>query len=353
MSKDFTHSEKLIALYDKKRRYFFFTKIVPLLRIGYSLPQISKTLKGDIGTIRLYLKKFGSEFDKSNSKRNKNYVYKNTSERVIKSKEGYTILYPKILKLIDEGYTSTEIGKTLNRDRSIAKKLLRINDNSAYLHKLFKNGKRKQILTAQKRAKNSKSAKGLKDYQLKRINEKKKYFPLIERLIKQGYHIQQISDFFNKRNISLSYIAVKNMIRYHATSAIAKKIKINGMISMNKAIFGDGKEICKKRTSKDEIRFRDVIRQHIPDAVWQYEIKTQNSTYYMDIALPQHKIAFEYDGSYWHERNKDKDDRKDKNLSEIGWKVIRFVFKRSCSHNVLNKRFLERIKELDLEHLIQ
>ena len=59
-----------------------------------------------------------------------------------------------------------------------------------------------------------------------------------------------------------------------------------------------------------------------------YKIKTQVrcGKYFIDIALPRHKIAIECDGKPYHSsyNQKQHDARKNKFLRDHGWKVLRF-----------------------------
>jgi len=44
--------------------------------------------------------------------------------------------------------------------------------------------------------------------------------------------------------------------------------------------------------------------------------------YYIDIALPRRKIAIEYNGKFWHQHKKRKDQRRVNQLNRCGWKVL-------------------------------
>ena len=58
------------------------------------------------------------------------------------------------------------------------------------------------------------------------------------------------------------------------------------------------------------------------DFVIQYPLK---HSFIIDIAFPDHKIAIELDGNYWHslKRNRQRDHMKDKILEKEGWTLIR------------------------------
>jgi len=94
----------------------------------------------------------------------------------------------------------------------------------------------------------------------------------------------------------------------------------------------------------------EIIKEKYPAAILEYEIKHHASnTLYLDIAVPELKLNFEYDGIHWHDLNKVKnikkskltDEMRDRHLKENGWKIFRFRFHRNPTREVL----VEKIKE--------
>jgi len=351
---DLTHSQKLINFYDKKRRLFYYIKVIPLLRIGYTIPQIFKTLKKDDGTIRLYFKKYASEFDKKNVIKNKqNYVF--VPLMVKKFNEKVEQYYEQILNLIDNGYTSVEISKVINYDLSFFKDALIHKNNNEYLDKLKNNGikKKKEALKNPKTIKASQ--KTLKKYYfkkyLKKMSDNKKYYPLIFSLLKSNKSLIDIEYYFNKFKIKMYRKLLLNLINFYGGKSLHRRAKINGAIQLNQHIFVvDEKKLTKRKTSKDEIRFKNIIKQYIPSVVWQYEIKIPETTYYADVADVNNKIIFEYDGIFWHDEEKDR--IRDNRLFREGWKVLRFVFSGRPSDKKINDLFLNKLKKFDLLHII-
>ena len=55
----------------------------------------------------------------------------------------------------------------------------------------------------------------------------------------------------------------------------------------------------------------------------EYPIRTNKSVRFADVGIPQFKLAFEYDGIYWHKDSKEKDLQRDIELKEVGWNTIR------------------------------
>jgi len=79
--------------------------------------------------------------------------------------------------------------------------------------------------------------------------------------------------------------------------------------------------------SKGQRSLYDILKKIFPNAELEYPVKLNGKLYYLDIAIPEHKINFEFDGSYWHNKPgcKEKDIERDLNLSKDGWNVIRYV----------------------------
>ena len=70
--------------------------------------------------------------------------------------------------------------------------------------------------------------------------------------------------------------------------------------------------------SKPQLDLFNLVKEIFPSAVLDQE----NYSYILDIAIPEYKLAIEYDGSYWH--NDDHDRTRDLLLESFGWKTLRF-----------------------------
>jgi len=73
------------------------------------------------------------------------------------------------------------------------------------------------------------------------------------------------------------------------------------------------------KISTPQLKLFKMVKEKYPTAVLEYPILD----YCLDIAVPELKLCFEYDGSYWH--NPEKDKRRDEVLKKMGWKVIRYI----------------------------
>lgn len=86
------------------------------------------------------------------------------------------------------------------------------------------------------------------------------------------------------------------------------------------------------RFSKGQKRLFKLIETQFKDVKSEYFIRTKIGNRFADIAIPSFKLDIEYDGEgYWHDREMDK--KRDLELLEVGWKVIR-----------INKETLKRME---------
>lgn len=76
------------------------------------------------------------------------------------------------------------------------------------------------------------------------------------------------------------------------------------------------------KLSKPQMDMYNKLKEIFPDASLNHHVNTGVSHRYIDVALPSRMLAFEYNGSYWHD---DVDDKiRTEQLEKSGWKVIAF-----------------------------
>lgn len=74
-----------------------------------------------------------------------------------------------------------------------------------------------------------------------------------------------------------------------------------------------------KNPSKPQLLLFYIVQELFPSAILNYPLLN----YSLDIAIPEIKIAVEYDG-YWFHQDKDKELRRKEKIEECGWKVIKY-----------------------------
>ena len=76
-----------------------------------------------------------------------------------------------------------------------------------------------------------------------------------------------------------------------------------------------------KNPSKPQVELYNRVKELYPTAILNYPLYELN--YSLDIAIPDLKIWFESDGSWWHQ-NKEKDLERQRKIENLGWKCIRY-----------------------------
>lgn len=79
---------------------------------------------------------------------------------------------------------------------------------------------------------------------------------------------------------------------------------------------------CSKCTNPSipQVKLYDLTKEIHPSAILNHTVEW----FCIDIAIPELKIAIEYDGSYWHQ-DIQKDLERQKDLEKLGWKFIRYI----------------------------
>jgi len=95
-----------------------------------------------------------------------------------------------------------------------------------------------------------------------------------------------------------------------------------------------------KSPSKPQKKLYEIIKEEFNSAELNFPLILDSGRgYNLDIAIPEYKIAIEYDGSYWH-KNKEKDLKRQKECEDYGFKFIRYkdsVPLRECIINDIQK----------------
>jgi len=75
--------------------------------------------------------------------------------------------------------------------------------------------------------------------------------------------------------------------------------------------------------SKEQYQAYLIIKGYFPEAELEFPVKTKKGMRFIDIAIPDKKLAIEYDGKYWH-TDADKDRRRQRLIENEGWNFLRF-----------------------------
>ena len=118
-----------------------------------------------------------------------------------------------------------------------------------------------------------------------------------------------------------------------------KKLKnkmLNGRAAwMNKFI---------KNPSKPEILLREIVKELYPNCEFQYQV----FNYSLDTAIPEYKIAIEYDGWYHFDCQEhiDYHKKRQRKIEEQGWKFIRYnIFSKFPTKNEIENEINKILKD--------
>jgi len=140
----------------------------------------------------------------------------------------------------------------------------------------------------------------------------------------------------NKKNRAKWYEKINDKNRRKIHSAFMKK---NNPMYDKKVASKAMKNFCKifKEGSKPQKELYRIIRKNYCGRMsFDFFVRTKRSFRFLDVALLNDKIDFEYDGSFWHKGKYKKDDlRRKREIEQIGWTVI------SIDEKKLNEKFIK------------
>jgi hypothetical protein len=76
-----------------------------------------------------------------------------------------------------------------------------------------------------------------------------------------------------------------------------------------------------KNPSKEQVKLFEMVKHLYPSAILNYPYKR----YCLDVAIPEMRVDIEFDGYYWHKGREEVDMKRQIELENDGWKVIRYI----------------------------
>ena len=191
-------------------------------------------------------------------------------------------------------------------------------------HKTNKHPLQGKTLSEETRKKRSISMKGK--------NKGKKRLDLIKRN-KSKEHIMKVKKALTGRKHTKEHIENNSQVRRgikRSKSAIKKFVETN----KKNGLWERHSERLKKHNiskycnspSKPQKNLYLAIKKYFNNfkVICNYKVPKENGGhYYLDIAVPLLKLNIEYDGKYWHSKNKEKDAIRDNYLKSKKWGVVR------------------------------
>jgi very-short-patch-repair endonuclease/SOS response regulatory protein OraA/RecX len=327
---------KRVLVYDEQ---FYKDKIVPLILAGNSNPKIAKLLKMDKCSLERVVKKYGTKehFNKLRQnginslrkvqKNAHNTMYKFRLQKMLqKDKERLKLIRPLLYKGLEEGKISEIVKIPRNTILKIIKR-----SGSKTLQKILKKNKQNSI--------KNRIQKSIQTNQTNMLKYYKEKFKIIKPLILKGYSTTQILSDAGTDRITIHKI-VKRLDQELYNQLLQKNAEIRNNVSYNNL-----RKLNKLKVSKGEILLYEITKKYFPNAISSHRVQRHDRwAWIIDVAIPEHKLALEFDGTYWHQDIK-KDKRRDKSLLSLGWKTIRFRYPMAPPREELEQRFLTELKD--------
>jgi len=230
-----------------------------------------------------------------------------------------------IKPLILQNLTVAEISKIIDLKPS----QLRVECNmfcTSKLYKLLKNNTRIRTNLINDNAKRKELSR-------------QRYIKTIQPLIWNGLTTIDIIKTLNLKSGSVVRFDTK---RFGTPEDVAQ-LKLNGIIKKRNVLV----KLITEKTSKPEQDLFRIAQECYPTAQHKYLILSDKNYYWeLDVAVPDLKINFEYDGYFWHRNQQRREKKRDQYLKKLGWKVIRFKYDKSPSYDELKVDFKYRVLSL-------
>jgi very-short-patch-repair endonuclease/DNA-binding NarL/FixJ family response regulator len=318
---------------------YFCNNIKPLIELGWSVTKIFKHLKINEGTVRRCTKRYGGKtyVQKliNNGKEAQQTIQNNAydvmnSGRIKFIKEQDEKRLPKILELVEKGYDKYQIGKQTGLWYKTVIRIVQRNCNKSVLGILRQNLQNNKIPNNELRKERiSKTHRAKYDTIFEQV------IPLIE----QGQTSKQIGDLLNRH-----HQAIRNLVKRCGSDALFLKLLNNNAQRRRDIAYNNFVNFGKTKTSKCEKMLYQIVLKHYPNSISSLPIKREDGHFWIiDVAIPEHKLAVEFDGSYWH--NIEKDKIRDKALLKLGWKTLRLRYDYTPTSEELEQHFLTELKD--------
>jgi hypothetical protein len=165
---------------------------------------------------------------------------------------------------------------------------------------------------------------------------KQRYFSIIQPLIWEGLTTIDITKRLNYKAPSV----VRFDTRRFGTLEDNEQLKLNGVIKKRNVII----KLMTNKTSRPEKDLFKIAQTYFPAARHKYHILSDKNYFWeLDVAVPELKLNFEYDGYHWHKNQEMREIKRDKFLKQNGWQVFRFKYGESPPYEVLEQAFKDQV----------
>jgi very-short-patch-repair endonuclease/predicted transcriptional regulator len=322
----------------KYNKEFYKREFLPRIEQGWSAEQMGKYVGKQSGGISMWhcAKKYATPEQLEVLKINGKIAQQNaqlkgartTKEQTIKRRDENKL--PEIINLVNKGHNVYEISKHIRLWYGTIYRILQRNNNTSAIQKLKLNLEKSRI--------NNNKLKGKKISKARREIYDAIFNDVVP-LIEQGLTAKQIGDIFNR-----DQTAIHNLVKRCGKDKLFKKLKENNARRRAEVAVQNGIKLSKEGVSKGEKILHNVVLKHHPNAIPGLPIQRQDGyCWFIDIAIPEYKLAVEFDGTYWHTQERDK--RRDESLLSLGWTTLRLRYDHIPTFEELEKHFLTEVKQ--------
>ncbi len=315
----------------------FYSKVVNLLHKGFGSKRISQEFNTTQTTLHTVLKTFADTKAKKLLQENNK-----CSRQLIIPSRVLNFIYNElnqVVYFIFNGWTTTNITKSYNISPQTLKKVL---TKTNYIKRSSFNKEFLELcwIRLKKNNKQMSRINGVKNGSKKRKFHNN-LMPTIRKLLNLGMSSKMMKNFFYEQNINICHTSIINIIKKYGMLEDLKKLKTNAKTIQAETV----KALMKTKTSKPEQMLRDIVQSYFPAAEWKFAVKGSKDFYWeIDVALVDKQIGFEYDCTFWH--NKQRDEARDKDLKKMGWTIYRFIYTKNPTKEELLEEFLNTLKSI-------
>lgn len=332
-------SKKYKSIFDK---CYYNNKILPLIINGEFNQGIATLLNIHPGSVRRCVRKYGTQAIKEKLKQNGVIVLKN--KNLISSKTARQTVQQKLInkdkqrlslikEMIEQGMNVHQVYQQTKIRQGTILAILKRLDAYDLLQKLKVNKEITQELFWQRITQ-------------KRCEKYDKCFEYIKKQILLGKTSVEIANVVGCSRNSVKKITLRN-----SNQELVDKLIINNKIKHRETTLKTVLKLNADRKSKGEALLYDIVKKYFPTAISSHIIKRElGKVWIIDVAIPEHNLALEFDGAYWHQDSK-KDKHRDESLLKLGWKTIRFRYDYTPVPEELEQRVLNALNEFILNNI--
>ncbi len=87
------------------------------------------------------------------------------------------------------------------------------------------------------------------------------------------------------------------------------------------------KKVRIKRPTKPQLKLLEIIKSKYPEYYVEpeWKVDTREGRRFIDVAIPELMLGFEYDSPWWHKNKKEADQRRHDAIEAEGWKLTHYI----------------------------